>query len=143
MKTTLDIQDGLANNIFDTYTSKSVGKGEAMNNIFDGYLHLRVVALATLKGVFSPEEINLLVENLNGTIIHAQFKANPSVLAAHVEDGDMYDRLGEKWGVDIESLCNKITSLNHLQVFFLNDEIMRWWDKQFCSLDDFVKSFSK
>ena len=143
MKTTLDISEGLAKCIFDTYTSDTVGKGDAMTAIFEGYMHLRVVALATLKGVFTSNELNLIIDNLNGTLIDAAFKANPSVLAAHIEDGDMYDKLGDKWRVDIVTLCEKVRSLNHLQVFFLNDEILRWWDKQFCSLEDFVKMFDK
>ena len=106
-------------------------------------MHLRVVALATLKGVFTSNELSLIADNLNGTMIDAAFKANPSVLVAHIEDGDMYEGLGAKWEVDIKALCEKVRSLNHLQVFFLNDEILRWWDKQFCSLEGFVKTFEK
>ena len=143
MKTTIDIPDTLAADIYDTYTSKSVGKGDAISSICDGYMHLRVVALATLKGIFSDKELNLIVDSLNATLVDAALKANPSVLAAHIEDGDMYEGLGAKWDVDIKALCEKVRSLNHLQVYFLNDEILRWWDKQFCSLEDFVKTFEK
>jgi hypothetical protein len=81
-----------------------------------------------LKGVFTPEEWMLMADSLNGTIATSDFRCYPSALAANIEDSDKFDNIGEKWGVDVPRLIDKINRLTSAQVDAVFSRIEAFWN---------------
>lgn len=83
-----------------------------------------------LKGVFTPAEWMLMAGSLNGTIATSDFRCYPSALAANIEDSDKFDNMGEKWGVNIPRLIDKINRLTAAQVDAVFTRIEEFWNDE-------------
>ncbi|MDI3504949.1 MAG: hypothetical protein PWQ81_171 [Bacteroidota bacterium] len=94
---------------------------------------------AELKGVFTPAEWMLMADSLNGTIATSDFRCYPSALAANIEDSDKFDNIGEKWGVDVPRLIDKINRLTSAQVDAVFSRIEAFWNDENRDLDSWSK----
>ncbi len=107
----------------------------------EGYFEIQKRTVSELKGKFTPEELSAIVDNLNGVMIQSQFKANTEVLWHHLLDGDEYDGLFSKWGIDSAEFKGKVLSLTSAQAYFLQDCAQNFWGKDPAILKDFINTF--
>lgn len=104
---------------------ENTSKGAAF--AVEAYPHLRRYTLNEIRGIFTKEELSFMVDNLNGLIMQSVFMINADIFISGLEDGIEYEDLENKWGVDFVKLFEKINMLKSAQVYFLQDEIRRFW----------------
>lgn len=105
------------------YGAKVTGFQEAVEGFFEIYRR----TLSELKGRFTEAELSAIVDNMNGVALTKQFQARPEMLWAHLEDGNLYEGLFEKWSVDGADLREKVLALTAAQTYFLQEEAHLFW----------------
>jgi len=86
--------------------------------------------LATeIRGTFTEQELQAMLDANNGTLITEPFWGSQRAMVIQLEDGDIYDNLGQKWGVDIPKLSFKIMQLSPAAFLFFHEEIYRFWNE--------------
>lgn len=100
---------------------------------------IRKRSKSELRGIFTPEEWSLMADSLNGTIITQEFRCLPSALIASVEDSNLYDGLGAKWGVDIKALIEKVDKLTAAQVDAVFSRAEEFWDSDEKDLNEWSR----
>ena len=108
------------------YERPNPGAREAI----EGFAEIYRRTVIELKGKFTKPEIMALVDNQNSTLLVIDYQAQAQFLWANLEDGEPFDGLFKKWGVDGEALKEKIFSLTAAQTFVLQDEIKAAWNDQ-------------
>ena len=99
----------------------------------------RVYVGYQLKGIFSAEELKLMVDVMNSTMLSPLLAGQH--LKVNVEDGIALDRLDAKWEIDGNKLIAKLNDMSVPEIFFL--EI---WIQGFCiqsneiELEDYIQS---
>jgi len=125
-----------------TYGAKVTGLQAAGEGFFQIYKR----TIDELKQVFSAAELSAIVDNMNGVGLTRQFQANQDIFIAHLQDGDIYEGLYEKWGVEADDLRAKIKNLTAAQTYILQEEAYLFWygpDKTGVkNLSDFFEKFS-
>lgn len=91
-----------------------------------------------IQGKLTENEWKALADSLNGSLIDGAFRFASSALVAHTEDADKYDGIGDKWGVDISRLCEKIAKLSCSQVEAIYRRVESFWDNP-VDLDSWAK----
>jgi hypothetical protein len=81
---------------------------KALNRYFN------LLAYAAQSISLSQKEALLLCDLLNGTMF-GNFEISPRTLRAELEDGYLYSKLDEKWGVDGDAFLEKISGYNETQ----------------------------
>ena len=94
----------------------------------EGYFELQKRTIREIQNKFSDAEIQAIADNMNGTILQAQFQARAEMLWSHLEDGDEYEGLFSKWGIDKSTFKAKVLGLTSAQTFFLQDAVSRFWN---------------
>ena len=97
-----------------------------------------------LKGIFTEGELSLLLDISNGTMVNADFIiGQTSAMIGGIEYSFKVDNLGEKWGVDLESITAKIKSLSPALCAFLQNELNVFWHTRFGeqTISDFTARF--
>jgi hypothetical protein len=108
----------------------------------DAYFELLRRTQQELKGIFTKAEIFALVDNQNGVELSTQFGCDGKLLWWHLQDGDTYDGLFQKWGCDPDQFEQKVMGLTSAQAWFLQDQIRRFWQQDGeRDLEGFAKSF--
>ena len=103
-------------------------KGKAIDSAVDGYMALRNRGIALLKqSGLTKKELAAMIDLYNGTIIERKYSFNPYVVI-QVEDGELYESACTRHGTDSTELVRKIEAMSELAVFFLVDEINRFWN---------------
>ena len=87
----------------------------------------RVYAGYQLKGKFTGDELKLMIDVMNGTMLTAQFAGQH--LLANIQDGIVLDHLDEKWKVDSDKIQEKIKNLSIPDIFFLEIWIQGFWQQ--------------
>jgi hypothetical protein len=87
----------------------------------------RIYAGYQLKGKFTADELKLIIDVMNGTMLTAQFAGQH--LLPNVQDGIALDHLDEKWEIDADKLKEKIKSLSIPDIFFLEIWIQGFWQQ--------------
>ncbi|MCK4761927.1 MAG: hypothetical protein KAW12_06990 [Candidatus Aminicenantes bacterium] len=90
-------------------------KSRGVNEILDKYLELRKVAMGQMKGMFSREEINAMIEAVEGVEVNNLWVGN-NLLLTTVQKA----ALGKNWDIDTPSLIDRLKALNNFQAFFLS-----------------------
>ena len=101
---------------------------EGVETAIDSFFTLRRVALAQLKGIFTEAELSALVDCFNATMLTKSMQAYKETILAQVQDSNQYEGLYEKWAIDAATFEEKINQLTHLQAFFLQEELYRFWN---------------
>lgn len=112
----------------------------------EGFLAIRNHTLLEIKGFFTREELVALTDSLNGTLLEENFKPNKSMAIAHLEDFEQFENGISRHGADPDQLLAKIGNLTSAQIYFLQEEILRFWNVDNLSgersFDEFVKNFT-
>lgn len=94
----------------------------------EAFLWLRRYTLKGLKGKLTRNELSALTDIQNGLIFEEQFAVNHSAFIAQIEDSDWFDHIGERWQVDVKALIKKVEQMTTCEIFFLQEEIDRFWN---------------
>lgn len=81
--------------------------------------------LIELKGKFTADELRLMLDVMNGTMLTAEWPG--ATLAGNVRDGIALDALDEKWGINGKELTDKIDTLHVFQLHVLELWANSFW----------------
>lgn len=94
---------------------------ETFENLNQGATYLMLSAgplyrqtLIEMKGKFTADELRLMLDVMNGTMLTAEWPG--ATLAGNVRDGIALDALDEKWKINGSELIDKINSLHTFQL---------------------------
>lgn len=105
------------------------------------------IARGELKGVFTRAELSAMVDNENGVLIDKRYWGNKRMFLHALEDGVNLDGLAEKWGVDYDTMKEKIMGIPDSTFLYLHEQIYVFWNERRAygspapSLDKFVDVF--
>lgn len=94
--------------------------------ILDAFPTLYGRALAEMKGKFSGNELALLVDALNGTMLTPQLAGQHVVLAA--DNSMTLARTDVKWNVDSNFFMGRLQALSHFERVVLELFIRAFWE---------------
>jgi hypothetical protein len=77
---------------------------------------------------FSESELNYIYDMLNGTLLTPELSFKV-FLISEIEDADKFDRLSEKWNVDIEKFLNKLNALSEFECYAVCKIAEEFWEK--------------
>ena len=102
-------------------------RNEAFEAALDTYVHMYNRSQISLKASgFTTQELIALVSMYNGTILERRFSFKPYVIT-HIEDAERYEGSCSKNGADKDQLIRKISEIDDMTLFFLIEEIYRFW----------------
>ena len=78
-----------------------------------------------MKGKFTPGELRLMIDVMNGTILSPEMAGQR--LAMNVSDGMELDAMDEKWGVDAEQINYKLSTMSTPELMILEIWIQGFW----------------
>ena len=116
---------------------------EGLKQAVENYLIIRQGTINELKGRFNREELISIVDIHNATTYESRF-TSPSILQAHIEDGELYESVCSRHGADLKGLIDKIQKLTHAQSLVLIEEAWRFWygsEEGSKDLENFVSKF--
>ncbi|NLR94965.1 hypothetical protein [Flammeovirga agarivorans] len=95
---------------------------------------LNQVALNNLKGKFEKNELCAILDVKNDggmglTHDPAHTLTDIRYIIMEIEDAETYENLGDKWEIDVKSLCNKLAELSATETYALNLWITDAWEK--------------
>lgn len=137
-KVNIELQEEKVQQIAALFTSQKEGLTQSVEN----YLVLRASTLNSLKGLFNREELITLLDLHNGTMYEPRF-TSPSILQAHLEDGELLEGTCTRQGSDYKVLNEKISKLSHAQSLFLIEECWRFWNVETYGqeINNFISKF--
>jgi len=94
----------------------------------ESFLWLKRSSLKGLKGKLSRQELTALVDSFKWSIFEEQYAIHHNMLIGHIEDSNQFESLGDRWGIDIPALIEKVNSMSIAEIFFLQEEIDRFWN---------------
>jgi hypothetical protein len=100
---------------------------QAGTRAIEAYKWIRRYSVNSLKGKLTKKELSAIVDSLNGSMFEDQFAINHVAFIAHLEDADKFESLGVRWGINIDSLKKKIEKMSPAEIYFLQEEINRFW----------------
>ena len=100
---------------------------EVVEKALNAYDALRRAALKEIKESFTREELLGLIDMQNGHLLSPQLQARVEVYLGSLEDAQQYDQLSIRWDFNYEILRRKIEFLSPNAVYFLQEEIDRFW----------------
>lgn len=100
-----------------------------VNSLMEKIRVLTTRADNELKGRFTESEWKFLADSLNGIIIDDSLRYSAQNLAYHNEDAQIYEKTGDKWGVNLIELNEKVLCLTSAQVDAVYRRIERFWTK--------------
>jgi len=101
--------------------------GTGASYILDAFPGLYRRTLEEIKGVFTREELMLMIDCMNGTLLTGWIAGDH--VNANAVDGIAMDRLDEKWEVDREAFTEKFKSTTIFQRACLELWIQAFWRK--------------
>lgn len=137
---TIRISDASIKAAENTYGAKVTGCQVAVS----GFFEIQKRTLSELNNYFTPNEMSAIADNLNGTMLVPEYQAIPQMLWIHLQDGNEYEGLFQKWNLNEEEFKAKVGKLTSAQVYFLQDAVSRFWndDSKRKDLKDLVDTFN-
>lgn len=115
----------------------------AAQRAVESWFVLRQSTLRDLKGIFTENELKLLIDNENGSLFNPETDYNPEFLAINVKDGCDFEELDKKWDVSLGVLIEKILKMKSAECLFLHDWIGQFWEggyyKESRVLEEYIK----
>lgn len=102
-------------------------------------------AIASLRGIFTKQELTGIIQSLNGTMFQPQIAIIKDVFIAHLEDSERYEKISLNFGFSFSDLLAKVKQLNQFQLFSLQEDINNYWQNQASkegSLDSFISKYA-
>ncbi len=78
--------------------------------------------------ILTEAEMNYLRDLLNSSLIYADQFPVRTILAGSIEDGDKYEGLGEKWGVNVPALVQKVKNMAEFQAYTAVKMVDEYWN---------------
>lgn len=94
-----------------------------------------------MKGYFTRNELTGLTAIQNGIALEPRYQANPGMFIAHTEDGEKFEAMSRRYDFDWMSFIEKVRRLNPAQVYFLQEEIDRFWNDENRDLVKFLDEY--
>jgi len=108
-KTAPRISDQAANFLPGIFNSINQG----CEYIIDAFPLLYRRAVESAKSQFSKNELALMIDVFNGTMLTAQIAGQ--MLSISIQDGIKYENLAEKWGIDENEIIKKSQALSDFE----------------------------
>jgi hypothetical protein len=80
-----------------------------------------------IKGYFSDNELNLIIECLNCYLLQIDTISPTKLLYSEISDAIHYEQLDKKWEIDKNEFLRKLKSLTEFQAFTLLNTITNYW----------------
>jgi hypothetical protein len=116
--------------LFPQLQQRNDNLSEAIRESLMRYFALMTSGRRQLQGVFTGNEIALIVDVTNGTLFDAVWMESGGELMSFEVLDSKPDGTWEKWEVDGNTLAEKLKSLNNLQAAALIDAIQRFWNRR-------------
>lgn len=134
---TVRTSDKVAEALANYAGTKSAGAIRAV----EGFVQLRKYINYELKGVFTREELISIVDAQNGLLLETALQANKGIFLAHCEDAERLESAFSRNGANWDDARVKIEGMSPAQVFFLQDAIALFWERQETGLEEFIAQF--
>ena len=93
---------------------------------------------ARIKSVFPDQEMQLMIDCMNGTILSPQIAGQ--IISLNVSDAIDLDGLDKKWGVGKAEIMGKLESLTLPELMHLEVWCQGFWEQQpNVKLEDYIK----
>ena len=93
---------------------------------------------ARIKQIFSPSELSLMIDCMNGTILTPSLAGQ--IIGLNVSDAIELDSLDEKWGVPKGGIIEKLDALSIPETMHLEIWCQGFWEQQpDTTLEDYIK----
>ena len=89
---------------------------------------VRQVALGEIRGLFTKEEWMFFIDSMNGVMVDEIFCCNVGGLIAHCEDSERFEGTATKYGVDLDSITQKIKTLRGANIEAIYYRVSQFWD---------------
>lgn len=103
---------------------KSLNAGAEMALAY--YPELRKEAMHQMKGMFEANEVKLMLDLMNGTMLNPVWLHNKAIIF-EIQDGIRLDGVDQKCEVDGQKLIKKLEGLNLFQCWFLTEWLFCFW----------------
>ena len=80
-----------------------------------------------LNNYFEEKEKKYMVDMVNGLLRSSVLSARDFVKIT-ISDSDNWDRLGEKWNVDVNKLIEKVEKLEDSEIEVVVNSLYKFWD---------------
>lgn len=134
MKTTVNLSDSVMSDLKMVY-GKYENQTTIISHALESFAALQKRVKTQLKGVFTQNELLAIIDNLNGTMFQADFMTSKEMFLHHLQDGNSFEGLYQKWEIDVKSFEAKINALDNFSAFFLQEWAMRFWNFNHRNLD--------
>ena len=131
------VSEACKNELVGIYGNAYRGNQIAVEN----YLIVRAATLRELKGIFTKAELTGIVSSYNGTMLVPEYMTKVSMFTGHLEDAEKYESVISTWKADINSIVEKANKLSAAQVFFLQEEIAKYWGDPASTIELFTAKF--
>lgn len=135
-----NISEDLENELARVYKNKTSGA----ETVLIAWQNLRSYTIETLKGIFTHDELLGIVDAYNETTFEPRFASHSQFLKIEMEDAEKFQNQSSKFNYDQKKILEKINKLQSAQVYFLLEEINRFWNfdsQKKNSLEEFIKKF--
>ncbi|MFU0783766.1 MAG: RHH-1 domain-containing protein [Thermoanaerobacterium thermosaccharolyticum] len=112
----------------NNFVSREKSMSGKFNEILHAYFAMLDRAKKEILHIFSENEFNYIYDAFNGTILLPELSFK-TLLIAKVEDADRFDRLSEKWNVDIDEFLNKLNALSEFECYAVCKIAEEFWSK--------------
>lgn len=112
--------------IEQTYPSR--GSAGSLEWALEGYATLRRLTLHSLKGIFTREEMLALTDRGRSLLVQQWHMGRKDVFLSGISDFQRLENGVREQGADYAALVQKVKSLSEQQIYFLEDEINRFWN---------------
>jgi hypothetical protein len=113
-----------ATNFIDNWFEK---RNPGIEFILETFYYSFNHALNEIKGKFTENELNLIIDAFNGTLLTTQIMGQH--LQPQVEDGCSFEFLNDKWDVSKKDLLKKISELTNFQAAAIEIWASALWQK--------------
>lgn len=102
----------LPESLADWLTKDGLSINQAIIEAAEDLRASKMAAMSELRGVFTTNEWCFFADSFGSTITPKAMRYNAQTILAHIEDSCLYDHLDERWGVEADSLKDKIQHLH-------------------------------
>lgn len=126
---TKNITVRIPENIVKWLDGKKSSYNGAVVDALEKAMFIEAYTMNEIKGKLNDEEWKYLADALNGSLALGTFRYSSSALVASIEDSNQLDNLGEKWGVDVKVLTDKIDAMPASQIDAIHTRVEEFWNK--------------
>lgn len=126
---TKNITIRIPSNIAEWLDGKKNSYNGAIVDALEKAMFIERYTMSEIKGKLTENEWKYLADALNGTLALGTFRYSSSALVASIEDSDQLDDLGNKWGVVVKELTEKISAMTAVQIDAIHTRVEFFWNK--------------